>query len=872
MRGIKSSFVGVLTRPFTVRGRHFFCVTTYIGFPIAAQPRLLSDVDLWAFLPSVMGDSPTLDEGLPKARSEVLLSGAIHVTGEEPKPTFPARVAIGSIDKSIYGIGDRVWERGLPTAPAPFHSMPLTWDRAFGGEGFADNPVGKGAAPVQREDGSIVHPLPNLELPGQMIRDRKDRPRPAGVGPIDLSWAPRMKHVGTYDSAWLETRYPGFADDLDPRFFNLAPEDQQQDAAFVGDEPFLLEHLHPEYPRIEARLPGVRMRAFTTFSEDPASLAEVGLTGRTIWFFPEALHGVFLAQGVVEVAEDDGSDIHLLLIGAESLAQPRPLEHYVDAVRRRLDPDNPFSWLDESDLCPPELQADGGPASDNLELTTREGLRDGLQLGRAKRKVEEAREAQRAKGLDPDVVGPPAFPDPEPLPSLAELPARIAAIQQMAEAKKAEVAAASAARREALLAGLPEGVEPPSDAPPTGPPAPQADSTRGALQQLAAEAREAGQPQEELEAYLADEEQQAMLAEQDAKNVELYRMAAHLQEPAPPLESAQARGIRVRVAMAHDEGQSFAGQDLTGADLSRLLLRNADFRGALLESVDFGEADLRGARFDGAVLAHASFSAALLDGVSFRGANLGKARFVLARCETQIDFTEAELRGAVLTGAVLRGAHLDGVMLQDTELREVDLQNARGVDCRFIKVRFESCKLGGARLDKAVFVDVEAPGIDFGSAVLSEATFLRLHAPGSSWVSADLSGARFVLETDLTGAQMQGLRAPMVNLRGVDLTGADLSGALLDGADLSEANLSSAKLYRARARQALMTRTRLEGAMAVSIDLFEATLQKADVRSTDFRGANLYGADFALVHTDGKTQTADAIMDKVRSKPRREAP
>ena len=52
-------------------------------------------------------------------------------------------------------------------------------------------------------------------------------------------------------------------------------------------------------------------------------------------------------------------------------------------------------------------------------------------------------------------------------------------------------------------------------------------------------------------------------------------------------------------------------------------------------------------------------------------------------------------------------------------------------------------------------------------------------------------------------------------------------------------------------------------------DLF---LQKADIRSTDLRGANLYGADMSLVHSDEATTVEEAIQDKVRYLPLREPP
>ena len=70
--------------------------------------------------------------------------------------------------------------------PAPFTAMPLTWANAYGGPGFAPNPVGKGVG------GDAVA---NLEYPGQVLGAPDARGR-GGVGPVNPNWAPRAGKVG----------------------------------------------------------------------------------------------------------------------------------------------------------------------------------------------------------------------------------------------------------------------------------------------------------------------------------------------------------------------------------------------------------------------------------------------------------------------------------------------------------------------------------------------------------------------------------------------------------------------------------------------------------------------------------------------------
>src|SRR5438477_553888 len=83
-----------------------------------------------------------------------------------------------------------------------------------------------------------------------------DKPIPAGFGPIEVTWAPRNKKLGTYDDAWLANGFPGFARDLDRSYFNAAPADQQLQRGefWRGDEEIELENLHAAQPKLSARL------------------------------------------------------------------------------------------------------------------------------------------------------------------------------------------------------------------------------------------------------------------------------------------------------------------------------------------------------------------------------------------------------------------------------------------------------------------------------------------------------------------------------------------------------------------------------------------------------------------------------------------
>ncbi|HUG35812.1 MAG TPA: DUF2169 domain-containing protein, partial [Candidatus Limnocylindrales bacterium] len=456
MRGIKPFKLSFICRPFSWGHSHHLGIGAIAYFPLQETPALLSDQEMWMEVPAVLGKEFVLDAGVPKSRAEFLLAGAAYQPGGERAPVRHVRARVGQVEKSLYVVGDRFWRGEQQTEPIPFASMPITWDRAFGGEGFDRNPGGKGFAPIE-VDGVEIHPMPNIEHAGRMIRTKKERPAPASFRPLDLISPDRFAMAGTYDKQWLDTRYPGFAEDMDWRFWNMAPPDQQQEAPFRGDEPILLEHLHPTRPRLEARLPGIRARAFVlqTVGEDEAArqvFHEVALKLTTVWLLPDIERGILVFHGAHPIVEDDAHDLDVLMVAAERVdaAAPRPLSHYESVMARRIGEEGAFETLNEHDLMPEGFQGLGDGLERNLELTTIEQLRLKRQREASNARIEEARAKVAALGLDPDEHGPKVpEPDPEPV-SLAEVPKLLEEMR----VKSKELEAEGEAQREVQMQRL----------------------------------------------------------------------------------------------------------------------------------------------------------------------------------------------------------------------------------------------------------------------------------------------------------------------------------------------------------------------------------------------------------------------------------
>ncbi|MBX3269849.1 MAG: DUF2169 domain-containing protein [Sandaracinaceae bacterium] len=881
MRGIKPFKLSFLTRPFTLAKQHHLGVTVTAFFAFDPPGTVFTDLEMWTVLADVLGPTP-LDVGIPKSRAELLVLGACHAPGGRPTPTCPVTVKLGELEKTLYVIGDRVWKPDdTPTEPVPFTTMPIEWARAYGGAGYAPNPLGRGAALVKDDAGREVRPLPNLELPGKMIDSPKAAPEPAGLGAYEFHWPQRFSLAGTYDQRWFEELYPGFAADLDWRIWNLAPADQQREAPWVGDEAFEILNMHPTKPRLRGRLPGMRGRAFIVRGGH-TSLEEVELRATTVWLFPALERGVVLFQGATRVREDDARDVDAIMVAAERLGEPRPLPHYQRVYEQRTGPegrDDPSVHLRDEDLVPPGVKGFGPEIEEQMKLLSNEGLAAKRLRGQADKRVEEARALVAAEGLEPDEHGPhPLAPLPAEGPGLDELGDVFEnAMKELAQAKTklaAERERAVGEMRalygelgldaEEVMQELVEGHR--------GPPTFSAGANRAMFERLYAETVEAGHPVDELAHYARDPEHVTRMEETERQVLDSYRRSAHIQAPAFPMAEALAQAVRAEVAAQAARGESFREHDLTGAWLAGLPLEGADFTRALLESVDLSRAQLARARLEGAVLAHANLTEADLRGASLKGANLGGAKLVGANLEGA-DLAEATLFRTDLGGARFDGARLASALFHETSFKRASLRGISIERAIFNEISLKEADLTGARLRECIFHHVDLRGANLGGADLTRATFLECALDGVSFVNATLSNAACVgPASSWRGADFKGATLISTNLRGLDLTGSDFSGARLDKSDLSEAVLEGARFYRAVAHESMWIRARLRNAQMVSADLKGALLQKADIRGADFRGANLYAADFALVRADETTNVTDAIQLKVRARPRREEP
>ena len=253
-----------------------------------------------------------------KRRVDVLVTGhAFAPPGRGPVESLVARYRIGELGKALRVVGDRVWTPTggalWPSAPIPFLSMPLRWERAAR---TVDNPVG---VDPSRPPVAGAPALPNLELAdGDPSEDRV-----AGFGPMAPDGPARRALLAPEAWAWAQGFRSGAAvhdptpRGFDFRFFNAAPADQQVDA-LRATATIVLEHLHPRHARLVTRLPPVRPRLT---HEARGVRTEVGLRCDTLVIDTDRAVAIVSWRGSTEVPGADARELGRLAIGAEANGQ-----------------------------------------------------------------------------------------------------------------------------------------------------------------------------------------------------------------------------------------------------------------------------------------------------------------------------------------------------------------------------------------------------------------------------------------------------------------------------------------------------------------------------------------------------------------------
>ena len=290
---------------------------------------------------------------LHKPRVDVIVFGRAYAPAGRAVEKCEVELAIGALRKRLAVFGDRRWSRfklGLrPSRPEPFLSMPIVYERAFGGvvrsepagpvqAADARNLSGVGYRGARSADPQVETELPNIEYVDDGVGLPSDRPRPAGLGIVSRGWSPRLERAGTFDDAWREQRWPFLPSDFDPRHNQIAPDDQQL-PQWLGTEHARLVNLTPEGDW-RFQLPSPDVPCLLLFGDRSKRVA---LRADTIMIEPDVKR-VTVTRRYVCASGRGRQELREVVLGPPTPARLLALrtgKHHIDWGQRRMPSDSP---------------------------------------------------------------------------------------------------------------------------------------------------------------------------------------------------------------------------------------------------------------------------------------------------------------------------------------------------------------------------------------------------------------------------------------------------------------------------------------------------------------------------------------------------
>lgn len=230
------------------------------GFNIGPQWTLLDEqpppveADIYRGDPQTTSLEFASDYHLGKPSTDIIMSGLACAADRREFKALDVSLSVGQLNKTIRVFGDRHWIDGRISHPVPFQTMPMVYEKAFGGTHLVDgevdsaeqrNPVGCGYAGNRKSAQMNGVALPNLEDPQDLIRQYTDTPMPACFDFTAPAWQPRAQYAGTYDEDWQSARAPFLPQDFDSRFFNMAHPDLVYPGYLQGGEAVSISGMHP---------------------------------------------------------------------------------------------------------------------------------------------------------------------------------------------------------------------------------------------------------------------------------------------------------------------------------------------------------------------------------------------------------------------------------------------------------------------------------------------------------------------------------------------------------------------------------------------------------------------------------------------------
>lgn len=889
-------------RTFSFKQENYLVVSTKLYFPLnGGHPELFSDAyNAMSELPA-----PFIDEGLPKISPEYFVAGNVMAPNGHPVKGMPISCTLANSSKYLHATGDRYWLGGLTgtSQPLPFITMPLTWEKAFGGKGFANNTTGQGIDKVATDLGDKLVKMPNIEYAGQLLTSLSQRPKPAGFSSLMADHPQRLKNMGTYNEQWLKEDFPGYPKDFNFAAFNCAPNDQILQAPIVGGEAFKLEGFHDAFSVIEGRIPEFSIKVFAVKKgieiSDLHSSDLESLKPRidTVVFFPNQLMGMLVYRATLKIETTDASEYQHILCAYEDNHTKRDKSDYLNSLIGRIHPDLNMQYaLTTKDLIPTSIpcgmarltQQDADPKmllAEHIEAQLNETIAN--SIGETKQQLQALIDQQKSQGLDTrllekqlaefgivkkdewqlkfeaitDRIAPidkntgqvdlqkvdfRAFDD------LSKLSIEYAEFQKNKAKLQIEQQIEDAlAQGNTHVANELDNVLNRFELPPE---LPRPADPKATLQRIKESVAAGGQTNIDLDTL------ESQLEQGYNAQVEGYKMGAHMMDMGrPPLEGQEIER-QAKIDALIEQGVSLKYMDLAGLNFSNRNLSGIDFSYCYLEQCDFSHANLTDANFSHAIAARSNFKYANLINTNLNDSNIGACDFNHATIDTmqtkniecaKSDFSYARIKQITFSDCI----NMLEMTFHQTHFEHVNFADATFLETTFSQSIFDECQLESATFQQSNLDNIQVNQCAFLSCNFIECTMKNL-----SIKHTDLSNCRFLNKTDLKNSQFYHSILADCTIKGIDISQSKFIKCTLNNADFSDANASNTIFDESTCKDALFIKTKLSHAILRNNNFMFSNFMQADLVKADISHTNLYGCEFLGAHVH-KTDFARSNMN-----------
>ncbi|AUR53058.1 DUF2169 family type VI secretion system accessory protein [Aquella oligotrophica] len=843
MKTIKPNNMSLLFRTQLLNKQDILTIGAFATFSFNMnEPRLLEEQQLWKIVELNLGKDEILDLGLPKPRGEYLIYGKAY--SSKPVQAMAIHITIDQLSKSLVVIGNRYWTPIGASKPEFFTELTVDYTNAYGGDGCAENPVGKGyKAP---EAGKFY--LPNIEDPNSPITRKGDQPHPAGFNAYPINWPQRMQYMGQIDNNYLQECWPEFPKGTDPLIFNSAPEDQQLKGYFQGTEKFTIKNMHPVNSTQTSKLPGVRARIFITQKNrnNEEVFKELPTKAETLWLFPNQEVGTLLFRANINVIDEEYSDLLQLYAVWESVEEaPRSAEFYLQQLLLNDQIEN--EAVAEPPIEEPPIAKESAPVEETVaeEYT----LPQNPELDKALKDLQDIQkklsDQLKAQGVDPEqqtakIMSMSANPQSkemsseEALKELQQITQNIMQKNNLTQADLDKVITQSAESKLPPLSDLLKQLGP-----------------------LEGNAAELVENLVKLDKISQDNQvaQEPEIAEESPIDNN------GIDEATIPLPVLTPLTLTTSDVMTkYNRNKDLSSLDLSNFDLSSLDLKGADFSRSILNNVNFQNSNLDNVVFNNSFLDSADFSNTSLNDATINDSYLGRANFLNANL-TSVKITNSDLNSSNFNKNILLGAQFTDVNLDQSNLENIVAQQSK-----FIRCIISNCNLSNANFTKATLTDS-----DLSLSILNNSKFNNASATGiklagatgesTDFKDANLSYSRADETTSLYKANFKNTNLNFASWEGAQLAESDFSNAIFDESNFSSSNFTKAKLELASAKKTNFTKAVFEHADLNRINLFKGSLRRSNLLATDLRYSNLYGVDFYKASM-GQTDLTGANLEQ----------